>query len=272
MRRWIMLFFGIIIISGMLVSEVKAEEVRQEFQRIIEQVEPAVVYIHARRLGENRKISIGSGVIVQVREAFKKSLFVYILTSYHVIKTIDYDVMFVSINNKVIVDHFTPLILNEEKDVALIVTRPIPLSLNFIPSAVELGDSEIVKEGDDVIAFGAPNGISTYATGNITNVDLNKKVKVDGEKISGDANHNAIIIPSSEIVKGLFQTNIIIDKGWSGGPLVDCKTGKVIGIIKCKDKNNIGYAILIDKNVKEVITNYLDSVWYENQQIVSPIH
>ncbi|MBF0516348.1 MAG: trypsin-like peptidase domain-containing protein [Nitrospirae bacterium] len=78
------------------------------------------------------------------------------------------------------------------------------------PAAV-LGDSDVVRSGDVVLAMGSPFGFDQTITSGI---------------ISG---RNRSISIAGKVYEGMFQTDTPINKGNSGGPLVNAK-GEVIGI------------------------------------------
>ncbi|MDN5914167.1 MAG: trypsin-like peptidase domain-containing protein [Pseudonocardia sp.] len=84
-------------------------------------------------------------------------------------------------------------------------------------TAVELGNSEAVRVGQQVTAFGSPLGLGGSVTTGIVSA-LDRAVSVGGE---GGA--------SSATVLSALQTDAAINPGNSGGPLVDVQ-GRVIGI------------------------------------------
>ncbi|MGI9003223.1 MAG: S1C family serine protease [Pseudonocardia sp.] len=82
---------------------------------------------------------------------------------------------------------------------------------------VELGNSEAVRVGQQVVAFGSPLGLGgTVTTGIISAVD--RPVSVGGEQGASEAT-----------VLNALQTDAAINPGNSGGPLVDMQ-GRVVGI------------------------------------------
>jgi serine protease Do len=113
---------------------------------------------------------------------------------------------------------------NDFMDLALLKIEGDFLSL-------DLGDSEDVKIGEKVIAIGNPLGLSFTAT----------------EGIISALNRNGI-----NNLPYYFQTDVSLNPGNSGGPLINTK-GEVIGInnFKISDAENIGFALEINhaKNV-----------------------
>lgn len=82
--------------------------------------------------------------------------------------------------------------------------------------ALTLGNSDDLAVGDQVIAFGAPLGLSGSVTSGIVSA-LNRPVQTSSDTGGDGATLNAI------------QTDAAINPGNSGGPLVDGQ-GRVIGI------------------------------------------
>ncbi len=212
MRRWIMLFFGIIIINGMLVSEVKAEEVRQEFQRIIEQVEPAVVYIEVEKYDPSVRGDVGkcfgSGFIISPDG--------YILTCAHVISGRIGEPI-VGINNKPSYPPAKVVIINEDYDVALLKVDTTKDVVKF-----ELSSKEI-KTGDSVAVAGYP-------------YDSNWRREGFEKKSSFvTANVSTIKRTKTKLTESLTRRVIVLDRtvnpGNSGGPLFYPDSGEVIGIV-----------------------------------------
>jgi S1-C subfamily serine protease len=99
---------------------------------------------------------------------------------------------------------------------------------------IELGRSESLRLGDDVIAIGFPLGVSspTVTKGILSATDRNITT-VDNQRFTD-----------------LLQTDAAINPGNSGGPLVDAN-GRLIGINSAAAQagaaENIGFAIPIDE-------------------------
>jgi putative serine protease PepD len=82
---------------------------------------------------------------------------------------------------------------------------------------IELGNSDAVRVGQQVIAFGSPLGLGgTVTTGIISAID--RPVSVGGDRVANEST-----------VLNALQTDAAINPGNSGGPLVDMQ-GKLIGI------------------------------------------
>lgn len=114
--------------------------------------------------------------------------------------------------------------------------------------AIELGDSSQVKVGEHVIAIGTPYDLSlagTLTNGVISGVDRNIEL----------TNDYGTVIKTMK----LLQTNSSINRGNSGGPLINMY-GQVIGINTLKlmdDYEGLGFAIPMSYAVV-VINNLID--------------
>ncbi|WP_219416247.1 S1C family serine protease [Pseudonocardia nigra] len=82
---------------------------------------------------------------------------------------------------------------------------------------IELGNSDAVRVGQQVVAIGSPLGLGGSVTTGIISA-LDRAVSVGGEPGGGDAT-----------VLNALQTDAAINPGNSGGPLVDMQ-GRVVGI------------------------------------------
>ena len=117
-------------------------------------------------------------------------------------------------------------------DVALIRLRE---TADLTP--VELGDSDELQVGDSVVAVG--NALNLGATPTVTTGIVSAL--------------NRAIDAESEHLENLIQTDAAINRGNSGGPLVNAE-GKVIGVNTAiaADGQNIGFALAINE-VKAII-------------------
>ncbi|MGM9920693.1 MAG: trypsin-like peptidase domain-containing protein [Bhargavaea sp.] len=110
--------------------------------------------------------------------------------------------------------------ISDRSDVALIKVDDYA---NSEPFPLETGVTPI---GAEVIAIGSPNGLSnTVTTGKLTAHDQNLELGF--------------------IYENIYQINARIERGNSGGPLIDAKTGKVVGInsLVMQDNSLVGFAI-----------------------------
>ena len=168
---------------------------------------------------------IGSGFIINEEG--------YILTNYHVVKGAQE--ISVTLSNDVTT---TAQIVNydENQDVAMIKITDESVK---IPATVELGDSDSLQPGEEVIAIGTP--LSTELSSTVTKGIIS-------------ATSRSVAVESG-VTMNLIQTDAAINAGNSGGPLVNTK-GEVVGINSSKISGEavegIGFSIPIN-DIKEKI-------------------
>nr|WP_054816396.1 trypsin-like peptidase domain-containing protein [Nocardia arizonensis] len=113
-------------------------------------------------------------------------------------------------------------------------------------TVAQLGKSEDVQVGDDVLAIGSPLGLSKTVTSGIVSA-LHRPVKLQGE----GSDTNAVI--------DAVQTDASINPGNSGGALVDMR-GRVIGInsaIRSETGGSVGLGFAIPVNVMTQVAQTL---------------
>ena len=220
-------------------SALTAEYLSASFAEVAKTVEPAVVNIDTK--GKIPEVSVkpsqsdekgdkelydflqkqftprpvygvGSGFIVDPKG--------YILTNYHVVS--DSSRITVRLQNG---EEYIGTVIgtDEETDLAVVKVnagRDLP--------AVKLGDSNAVQVGDWVLAIGSPFGLAQSVTAGIIS-QLGRET------------------PGGTVFSKFIQTDAAINKGNSGGPLVNMR-GEVIGINSqiasvTGDFNGIGFAL-----------------------------
>lgn len=206
------------------------------FAEVAKKVEPAVVSIDSkgrapetargnlaptnpdeildflRRQSRRPSYSVGSGFIVDRTG--------YILTNAHVVQ--DSARITVRLENG---DEFAAKVigLDDETDIAVLkieAGRDLP--------TVDMGDSNYARVGEWVLAIGSPFGLARTVTAGIvsqTNRDT----------------------PGTTVFQRFIQTDAAINRGNSGGPLVNMK-GEVIGVnsqiaTSTGDYNGVGFAL-----------------------------
>ena len=168
---------------------------------------------------------IGSGFIINQEG--------YILTNYHVVKGAQE--ISVTLSNDVTT---TAQIVNydENQDVAMIKITDESVK---IPATVEIGDSDSLQPGEEVIAIGTP--LSTELSSTVTKGIIS-------------ATSRSVAVQSG-VTMNLIQTDAAINAGNSGGPLVNTK-GEVVGINSSKISGEavegIGFSIPIN-DIKDKI-------------------
>ncbi len=193
---------------------------------VVEKVSPAVVGVSTKSIATNmfgfnmgEQEGIGSGFIFSEDG--------YVLTNYHVIENAtQVKVIFNNgkeVNAKVI--NYQP-----ESDLAVVkITDKVEM-----PGIAEIGDSDQLRVGEQVIAIGNPLGkeyLGSVTNGIISAVNRDVDLSGNGQKLN------------------LIQTNAAINPGNSGGPLINA-SGQVIGINTAKiggeGVEGIGFAIPIN--------------------------
>jgi serine protease Do len=197
---------------------------------IIPQVKDAVVSISVLA-ASNRPFGIdmpgsGSGFIF-----YEDADSVFIATNNHVIEgahqiTISLD------DNENVIAHVVGT--DPASDLAVIAVSKADLAEKGVPFTVaSLGDSDIMRMGDTVLAIGNAMGEGqTVTKGIVSALDLTITV--------GDAGMR------NRITLDVMQTDAAVNRGNSGGPLLN-HHGEVIGVVTAKmmgnDIEGMGYAI-----------------------------
>lgn len=190
---------------------------------IYQKVAPAVVMVSTKTIQtvngwfQQEAEGMGSGFIINTDG--------YILTNYHVIDGANEVTVTLSDGNEV-----TASVVNydSDQDVAMIkINEDIE-----VPGVVELGDSDALQPGEEVLAIGNPlsKELSSTLTKGIVSA-LNRSIETQ-----------------TGVSTNLIQTDTAINSGNSGGPLINTK-GEVIGIntLKASDgAEGIGFAIPIN--------------------------
>jgi serine protease Do len=165
-----------------------------------------------RQMPRRPSYSVGSGFIVDKTG--------YILTNFHVVE--DAAKITVKLDSG---DEYAAKIVgvDEETDVAVLkidADREMPF--------VKLADSDQARVGDWVLAIGSPFGLNRTVTAGIIS-QTNRET------------------PSTSVFQKFIQTDAAINRGNSGGPLVNMN-GEVIGInsqiaTSTGDYNGVGFAL-----------------------------
>ncbi|GIM29631.1 type I deoxyribonuclease HsdR [Clostridium polyendosporum] len=173
---------------------------------VVKKVSPAVVTVSTNSIQQGlfsptEQEGVGSGFIINEEG--------YVLTNFHVISGAQQ--LKVTLNsgkevNAKIVNY------DQEQDLAVVrITDNIK-----VPGVVELGDSDALQAGEEVIAIGSPLG--KEFVGSVT---------------KGIISSPSRVIESNGKKTTFIQTDATINPGNSGGPLIN-STGQVIGINTAK--------------------------------------
>ncbi len=126
---------------------------------------------------------------------------------------------------------------------------------------IELGDSDLIKVGQSVIAIGNPFGLSGTMT---TGIISARGRTLDSQRQTPDGiNFSA---------GGIIQTDAAINPGNSGGPLIDLR-GRVIGVNRAIRTNNmtaegsptssgVGFAVPVNI-VRRVVPALIEQGYYD---------
>ena len=210
------------------------------FEPVVRKLAPSVVALEAVKPavkeGKSRSVDdSGSGVLV--RFAGQKGLFV--LTNNHVIGKAPANQITINISDGRILKP-TRVWADPESDIALLAVTDSETLI-----AATLGDSDKMRVGQWVLAFGSPFGLNQTVTHGIISARERGQVSLG----------------STIRIKDFLQTDAAINPGSSGGPLVNLD-GEVIGIntaIASPSGSNSGIAFSIPINmIKKVATQLLE--------------
>src|SRR4029077_18750741 len=200
-------------------------QMSERFEAIARQLSPSVVYVEATkptRSGKNQPLEeSGSGVIVR----WPGQPTPLVLTNNHVIAQATTDHITVNLSDGKLLRP-NRIWTDPESDVAVLRID----GGSELPSAI-LGDSNQVRVGQWVLAFGSPFGLNQTVTHGIISARERGRVSLGG----------------TIRIKDFLQTDAAINPGSSGGPLVDMR-GEVIGIntaIASHSGSNSGVAFSI---------------------------
>lgn len=222
-------------IKGNSVYEGKVPEFTQTSEGmsltdVVKQVAPAVVGVSTKSVSQDMFYGkqqvmegIGSGVIFSEEG--------YVLTNYHVIQGAQEVKVILNDNGEGKEVNAKVVNYDAQRDIAIVkITDDIKM-----PAVAPLGDSDELLPGQQVVAIGNPLGkefLGTVTSGIISAVNRDIVMDQNGTKLK------------------FIQTDTAINKGNSGGPLINAK-GEVIGINTLKTGETgvegMGFAIPINE-------------------------
>lgn len=218
----------------------------QLINNIAKEVSPSVVSVNVTGLATTQSIfgqtqseqqSAGTGVIISTDGV--------IITNRHVVPA-GTEKVSVTLSDGTNLDSVEVIGRTSESDTLDVAFLKIKDKKGKTLTAAKLGDSSAVQVGDKVVAIG-------NALGQFQNTVTSGIISGYGRSLeAGDGSGG-----SSETLQNLFQTDTAINRGNSGGPLVNTNS-EVIGINTAIAGNaeNIGFAIPIN-DVKGLITSVL---------------
>lgn len=160
----------------------------------------------------------------------------YIVTNAHVSGE-KYDTCYVTLEGG---NTYTANVVWADKDIDLSIIKIKVNNLDYL----NLGDSDSLKVAQNVYAIGNPIGFEfqrSVTAGIISGLERTLKIEED---------------ENTSYMEGLIQTDATINRGNSGGPLIN-ENGEVIGVnsVKITDAEGIGFAIPINV-IKPIIESY----------------
>ncbi len=191
------------------------DQLQDRIIRVSETVTPSVVHIEAvAKVNNRRKMVTGSGFLMD-REGV-------VLTNEHVVERAEKISIIVPGRS----GRYTAELVGSDKQTDLAVLR-IELRDGEDPFPVaELGDSDALAVGEWVIAIGNPYGL-------------------DGTVSLGIVSAKGRNLQSDQLINDFIQTDAMIDRGSSGGPLVNLRS-QVVGINSRGQGRGIGFTIPIN--------------------------
>jgi S1-C subfamily serine protease len=174
----------------------------------------------------------GSGVIVN----FDSIRGTYVITNNHVVAGAKAADVAITLHDGRVIRP-TRVMADPESDIAVLAVDAPNLQ------AAPLADSDRVRVGQWVLAFGSPFGLNQTVTHGIVSAK----------------NRGQISLGNTIRIKEFLQTDAAINPGSSGGPLVD-PAGRIIGIntaIASNNGNNSGVAFSIPINLVKRISREL---------------
>jgi serine protease Do len=209
----------------------------ERFEAVARKVMPAVVAVEAKKPAGGKRLKAeeesGSGVLIRA----EGQRGVLVLTNNHVIADAGPKGITVSLSDDRIVKP-AQVWADPESDVALLRLEGVE-NVTTAP----LGDSDSVRVGQWVLAFGSPFGLNQTMTHGIISARERGQVGLG----------------STIRIKDFLQTDAAINPGSSGGPLVNLD-GEVIGLntaIASHSNSSSGVAFSIPVNLVKRVTKQL---------------
>ncbi len=220
MRVLLSLPLPVLVLTGCtMLPTALADDPLEALQRrvisVSQKVTPSVVHIEAAvRVNNNRNIVSGSGLVMDAEGI--------VLTNEHVVTRAEK----VSVVVPGRAGRYRAEVVGTDKQTDLAVLR-IHLNEGDEPLPVAtMGDSDHVQVGEWVVAIGNPYGLDGTVSLGI--------ISAKGRDLSGE-----------QLLNDFIQTDAMIDRGSSGGPLVNLRA-EVIGINSRGQGRGIGFTIPIN--------------------------
>jgi S1-C subfamily serine protease len=205
--------------------------------RVYRDASPGVVQVTSNAVsedpffGEQRAQSLGSGFVIDKDG--------HIVTNYHVVQGADE--VFVNFSGE---DRIKARVIGADPSTDIAVLKIDAHRRALTP--LQLGNSDSIDVGDGVIAIGNPFGLDRTATAGIVSA-LQRQIQA----------------PSGFTIDKVIQTDAAINKGNSGGPLLNA-AGRVIGVntqieTGGTSEGNVGIGFAVPVNtVREVASEIME--------------
>ena len=181
--------------------------------------------------GSQPERALGSGFVIDKAG--------HVVTNYHVIEGASKVEVSFSGN-----DEMPATVIGRDPSTDIAVLR-IKRAQGRALTPLELGNSDVVRVGDAVVAIGNPFGLERTVTAGIVS-----------------ALQREITAPNGFAIDRVIQTDAAINHGNSGGPLLNAD-GRVIGVnsqIESDSGGNVGIGFAVPINtVKDVVSQLLES-------------
>ncbi len=206
----------------------------QIYEKTINSVVAISTYLNQG--GYQQAIGTGTGIIMSEDG--------YIITNAHVIE--DGNQIMVTLNDGT--EYQAQVVGSDSKvDIAVIKVEATGLT------AGNFGDSDSLVHGEPAIVIGNPLGMDfagTITDGIISSTS--REVKIDN------------------YIMNLLQTNAAVNRGNSGGPLINCR-GEIVGVVSAKisvdDVEGIGFAIPINTALN-VANDFIEYGYVKNRPML----
>lgn len=256
----------------------KAKDIKppqSEVAAIAEACMPSIVAITNRGTSDvetffgtysQESTSSGSGIIIQ-----KSETELLIVTNYHVVANArELSVVFSPVEAEMeksgevderLIPSATVKGYDAERDIAVIAVNLEDIHEDIFPeiAIATIGDSSLMKPGDQVVAIGNSLGYGQSVTTGVISA-VNRKITMQGAD------------GYSTVTNSFIQTDAAINQGNSGGALLDMN-GNVIGINSVKiataGVEGMGYAIPIsevEKNIEVLMTQKTRAMASDDKQ------
>jgi S1-C subfamily serine protease len=212
--------------SGKTISDIYGSA-----KRGVIQVLATSVVSDNRFFGSQPARALGSGFVIDKAG--------HVVTNYHVIEGASKVEVSFSGN-----DEMPATVIGRDPSTDIAVLR-IKRAQGRALTPLELGNSDVVRVGDAVVAIGNPFGLERTVTAGIVS-----------------ALQREITAPNGFAIDRVIQTDAAINHGNSGGPLLNAD-GRVIGVnsqIETESGGNVGIGFAVPINtVKDVVSQLLES-------------